>query len=53
MEIDEIKEKIKSVIDVVEEIDEYYRIEAFKIILSRELDISSSASTTSRLKIPL
>jgi len=42
MEIDEIKKKIKFAMDAVEGIDKDYKIEAFKIILSRELGISSS-----------
>jgi len=42
MEIDEIKTKIKFAMDAVEDIDKDYKIEAFKIILSRELGTSSS-----------
>ena len=44
MEIDEIKMKIKFAMDAVEDIDKDYKIEAFKIILSRELGISSSTT---------
>ena len=43
MEINEIKTKIKFAIDAVDGIDKDYKIEAFKIILSKELNVLSSS----------